>query len=88
MRANMVLDHFRHQSGHCPPCASNQVHDLFAARLAIECAFNGLHLAPEAADTGQQLLFIADSMGHRGTYTLAPYPTARRGNSQAGRPVV
>src|SRR6516162_9974789 len=42
MRANVVLYHLRHQSGHRPPCARDQVHDLFAARFAIECPFDGL----------------------------------------------
>ena len=35
VRTHMVLDDLGHQAGHGPACGGDQVHDLFAASLAV-----------------------------------------------------
>jgi len=35
MRSNMLLNHFRHQSGDRSAHASDQVHHLFASHLSL-----------------------------------------------------
>ncbi len=60
----MILDDFSHQTGHSAANARDQVEDLFAASLTIKRSLDCLDLAPDAADTGEQLLLFPDSMGH------------------------
>jgi len=49
MRPNVILDDFGHQTGHCAARTGDQVHHLFATRLAVERALNCFDLAPDAA---------------------------------------
>jgi hypothetical protein len=44
--------------------AGDEMHYLFAARLAVEGALNGLDLAPDAPHASQQLVFFANRMSH------------------------
>ena len=73
MRAHVILDDLGHQTGHGAAHAGDQVHDLFAAGLAVERPLDGLDLASDAADARQQLLFFADGVRH-GAYSIGPHP--------------
>ena len=64
MRTYMIFDDFGHQARHGAARTGNQVHDLFTARLACQCSFDALDLAPEAAHASQQLLLFANGMAH------------------------
>jgi hypothetical protein len=66
MGADVVLDDFGHQAGHRAARAGEQVHDLFAAGLAVEGTLDGLDLTADAADAGQELLLFTDGVGHLG----------------------
>ena len=64
MCADMVLHHFGHQPGDAAANAGNHVHDALAFDLFGQCALDGLDLAANAADAGQQfLLFLDGDMG-------------------------
>ena len=64
MRAHVILDDLGHQTGHGAAHAGDEVHDLFAASLAVERPLDGLDLAPDAAHARQQLVLFADGMCH------------------------
>jgi len=53
MRPHVILDDLGHQTGHRSSRAGDQMHHLFAARLAVERALNRLDLAPDAAHARQ-----------------------------------
>ena len=74
MRPHVVLDDLGHQTGHSPSRSGDEMHDLFAPRLAVECALDGFNLASNAAHARQQLAFSMDSMRHPSEYSLDPYP--------------
>ena len=59
-----------------PRTTGDQVHDLFAASLAIERALDGLDLTPDAAHPRQELLLFADRMRHG--LTMHSLPTYSR----------
>ena len=79
MRPHVILDHLGHQTGHGAARAGDQMHDLFAAGLAVERALDGLDLAPDAAHARQQLVFFADGMGHADLHTPLSYTTGECG---------
>ena len=62
MRAHVVLDDLGHQTGCGPSHSGDEMHDLFAASLAVECAFDGFDLASDAAHAGQQLVLFTDGV--------------------------
>ena len=64
MGADVILDHFGHQSGHGATRARDELHDLFAFGLALERALDRFHLPPETAHAGEQLLLFTNGMGH------------------------
>src|SRR5208337_743483 len=72
MRPNVILDDFGHQTGHCAARTGDQVHHLFATRLAVELALNCFDLAPDAAHPRQQLVFLANRMSHTPLITYPP----------------
>ncbi len=44
--------------------SGDQVHHLFAASFVFERPIDGLDLAPDAADAGQEFLLFSDGVGH------------------------
>jgi len=64
MRAHVVLDDLGHQTGRGPSHSGDEMHDLFAASLAVECAFYGFDLASDAAHARQQLVLFTDGVSH------------------------
>ena len=60
MRPHVVLYDLGHQTGHRSSRAGDEMHHLFAARLAVEGALNCFDLAPDAAHASQQLVFFAN----------------------------
>ena len=64
MRAHVVFDDLGHQTGRGPSHSGNEMHDLFAASLAVEGAFDGFDLAPDAAHARQQLVLFTDGVCH------------------------
>ena len=74
MCAHVGLDDYGHQTAHSPPHAGDQVHDLFAASLAIERPLNSLDLPPNAAYARKELLLFTDSMAHGAIYSIGGYP--------------
>ena len=65
MRSDVLLNHFRHQSGGRSAHASDLVHDLFATRFSLERTLNCLHLATDTADPSQKSLLFMDGMCHK-----------------------
>ena len=65
MRSDVLLNHFRHQSGDRSAHASDLVHDLFATRFSLERTLNCLHLATDTADPSQKSLLFMDGMCHK-----------------------
>ena len=64
VRADMVLDHLGHKTGHCAPDARDEVEHLLAARFAFQGALDCLDLTLQAPDPGEQLLLLSYRM-HR-----------------------
>ena len=64
MRADVILDHFGHQSGQGSTGARDELHDLFAFGLTLERALDRFHLPPETAHAGEQLLLFTNGVGH------------------------
>jgi len=62
MCADVIFDDFGHQTGDGTPRSGYEMHDLFAASLAVECAFDGFDLASDAAHAGQQLVLFTDGV--------------------------
>jgi hypothetical protein len=62
MCADVILDHFGHQSGHGAVGARDEMHDLFAVGLTIERPLDGFDLPSETAKTGKQLLPVLNRM--------------------------
>ena len=60
MRPHVVLYDLGHQTGHRSSRAGDEMHHLFAARLAVEGALNCFDLAPDAAHASQQIVFFAN----------------------------
>ena len=60
----MILDNLSHQTGHSPSHSGDEMHDLFAASLAVECTFDGFDLAPDASHARQQLVLFTDGVCH------------------------
>jgi hypothetical protein len=56
---------FGHHTDHSAACTGDQMHHLFAARLAVERALDRFDLAPDAAHARQQLGFLTDRMRRR-----------------------
>jgi hypothetical protein len=61
VKANVVLHDLGHEAVHGTARGSDEVHDLSAASLTFERAFDGFHLAADAADAVQQLGFFPGS---------------------------
>jgi hypothetical protein len=59
-----TFDDLGHQTGRGPSHSGNEMHDLFAASLAVEGAFDGFDLAPDAAHARQQLVLFTDGVCH------------------------
>src|SRR5271154_2755228 len=74
MRAHMILDHFGHQARGRSAHGGDQVHDLFAAGLFVERAFDRFHLAADAAHAAEEFLLFADGVAHGGLYSIPPHP--------------
>lgn len=66
MLAQMVLHHLRHQPVHGPTHGSDLAQDLGAGCLGLQCSFDAFHLAPDTAHASDQLLFLANGVGHGG----------------------
>jgi hypothetical protein len=64
VRTNVVLGDFGHQPGHSAPNACDQVHNLLATRLALQCPLDRLDLALHATHARQQLLLFSNGPGH------------------------
>ena len=64
MRAHMVFDDLRHQSGHGAAGARDQMHDLVTARFARKRPLNALNLASDASYAGEQFLLVANGVTH------------------------
>ena len=62
MRADVSLNHFRHQPRHRSAHTRDQVHDLFTASLTIERTLDSLDLTPHAAHSCQKLLLFTDGV--------------------------
>ncbi len=73
MVAHMFLDHLAHQSRHGAARGGNQMHDLFAPRLAVKRPLDRLDLPANAADARQKLLFFMDRVGHDAKIAYPPY---------------
>ena len=74
MRPHVILDDLGHQTGHRAPRPGDEMHHLFAARLAVERALNRLDLAPDPAHARQQLVFFANRMSHTALSHTSPAP--------------
>jgi hypothetical protein len=64
MRADVILNHFRHQSRYRPPYPGDQMHDLFTASFAIECTLDSLDLTSDAAHPCKELFLFPNSVRH------------------------
>ena len=64
VRSNMLLNHFRHQSGDRSAHPSDLVHDLFASRLSLKCALDRLYLAADPSDPREESLLFKNGMCH------------------------
>ena len=74
VRAHMVFDDLRHQSGHRAARARDQVHDLVTSSFARERPLDTLDLASDAAHARQQFLLLADGVTHSPScHTYPPY---------------
>jgi len=65
MVSNVVLDDFRHETGHRAAHTSDEMQNLLAASLAFEGTLNRLDLALHPAHAAQQLLLFTDGVGHQ-----------------------
>ena len=65
MRAHMIFDNLGHEARHGTACAGDQVHDLIAPGLALECALYALHLASQSTHAGQQLFLFSNCVTHK-----------------------
>jgi hypothetical protein len=74
MRPHMVLDDFRHQTGHGTTDPGDQVHDLIASGFGFYSPLYGFDLAANAANSGEKLLLFTYGMGHLSNpHRIAPY---------------
>jgi hypothetical protein len=64
MSAHVVLDHFRHESGHRAARARDSVHDPIATGLRLERALDPFDLSFDAAHTRQKLLLVPNGVRH------------------------
>jgi len=72
MGAHVVLDDFGHQPGGSSAHSCDQVHHLFAARVSIEGALDGLDLTPDPAHSRQELLLLTDGVRHAENMEYTP----------------
>lgn len=71
--ADVILDDFGLEAGHGGAGAGEEVHDPLAAGLGFEGALDGLDLAADAADAGDEFLAVAEGVGHGGN-RIGGYP--------------
>jgi DNA-binding FrmR family transcriptional regulator len=64
MRADVVLDHLRHQAGDRTADAGDHMHDALALGFLGERALDRLDLTFDATDAGEQLFLFPDGMAH------------------------
>lgn len=62
--AQMVLHYFCGQSVHSSACRGELAQNLAAGLLCLKRSFDALDLAFQATNSSNQLLFVADGVGH------------------------
>ena len=73
MCQDVVLDHLGHQPGHGAARGGDEMHDLLAARLALQRPLDSLDLPANAPDAGEEFLFFVDGVGHAEDIAYPPY---------------
>ena len=63
--ADVVLDHLGHQAGDAAANPGNHMHDALAVGLFAQRPLDGIDLAANPADAGEQLSLFTDRVGHR-----------------------
>lgn len=64
MRADVIFDHFDHESGDSPADAGDHVHDVFATGLFIESPLDCFNLAFDPTDPSEQFFLLSNRMAH------------------------
>lgn len=66
MRADMILDHFGHESCDGPADAGNHVHDALAFGFLTQGPLDCFHLTSDPTDPRKQLFLLSEGMAHGG----------------------
>ena len=64
VRADVFLEHLRHESIHGTPGGSDELQRRCAAVLRFKGTLDGIHLSADTTDASEQLILVADGMAH------------------------
>jgi hypothetical protein len=66
MHADMIFDHFAHQTVDCTPGSGDELQDVGTADFLVKRPLDSLDLPANAPHAVQELGLLSDSVGHEG----------------------